>query len=157
LRSFPASLRSSRKRLWSTEQRRISGQCADSKASSFLLPGILMPAYRRLKVWVIPLSILAISTLPGPALPHKHVDSDGAVVTWYPKECCHDGDCRPVASIMRAKQGLWLTTVDGLTVLVGPRDERRPSRDFRWHICIEPNDVLSQGPTVTCIFEPAGS
>ena len=49
-----------------------------------------------------------------------------------------------------------MTTVDGYTILVGPADERRPSRDLRWHICIN-TDFDHQTPTARCIFEPPAS
>lgn len=48
-----------------------------------------------------------------------------------------------------------MTTVDGVTVLVGANQTRRLSHDNRWHIClggtsIEP-DTLS---AILCVFEP---
>lgn len=88
---------------------------------------------------------------------HTHIDDDddGSKVTWYPIECCRDGDCRPVASFNRSWQGQWFTTVDGVTILADSRAERRPSRDMRWHICIGSDDT--QTPFVRCIFEPSGS
>jgi hypothetical protein len=89
-----------------------------------------------------------------PAEAHEHVNADGSRVSWYPKECCNDGDCRPVATVKKAPHGLWLTTVDGQTVLIGPRDQRRPSGDFRWHICIGADDV-DNAIKIFCIFEPA--
>jgi hypothetical protein len=92
-----------------------------------------------------------------PANPHTHVEPDGNAISWYPKECCHDGDCRPVASIKPAYNGLWMTTVDGHTVLIGPNHERRSSRDMRWHICIGLDDIDNQTPRITCIFEPSNS
>lgn len=85
---------------------------------------------------------------------HTHTDS-GGTVTWYPNECCRDGDCRPVAVIRRASQGAWFTTVDGITILTDRHAERRPSKDMRWHICIGLDDT--QTPFVRCIFEPVGS
>jgi hypothetical protein len=88
-----------------------------------------------------------------PARPHVHSDPDGTVVDWYPKECCSNGDCRPVAKIVRASQGLWMTTVDGYTFLIGPNDKRLPSRDMRWHICIN-NDVEADPGSIRCLFEP---
>jgi hypothetical protein len=100
---------------------------------------------------------LALSGLVGPAASHTHVSKDGSKTSWYPHECCHDGDCRPVASVTRAKHGFWLTTVDGHTVLVGSKDVRRSSQDARWHICIGPPDVLSHVPVITCVFAPVGS
>lgn len=94
----------------------------------------------------------ALLALSAPASPHKHVDPDGGIVAWYPKECCHDHDCRPVATIRRASQGLWMTTVDGQTVLVGVDEQRRPSRDMRWHICL--SEDLDHNTVIQCVFEP---
>jgi len=50
-----------------------------------------------------------------------------------------------------------MTTVDGLTVLVGPSDRRRPSLDQRWHICMGPGEMDDSGPQIYCIFEPPNS
>lgn len=86
---------------------------------------------------------------------HVHTNEDGTTVSWYPIECCHSGDCRPVASIRQSRQGQWMTTVDGVTILTGPRDEHRLSKDTRWHICIGRDDTDT--PFVRCIFEPANS
>jgi hypothetical protein len=92
-----------------------------------------------------------------PARPHTHVDPDGQQISWYPTECCHARDCRPVTVIKSAPNGLWMTTVDGLTVLVGPGDRRRPSLDQRWHICMGPGEMDDSGPQIYCIFEPPNS
>ena len=92
-----------------------------------------------------------------PARPHTHVDPDGQLVSWYPIECCHGHDCRPVATIKSAPHGLWMTTVDGFTVLVGPGNQRRPSLDQRWHICMGPGDMDDIHPQIFCIFEPPNS
>jgi|SRR5581483_8913673 len=94
----------------------------------------------------------AVAAFPLPASTHTHVNPDGTVVEWYPKECCHDRDCRPVATIRAAAHGLWMTTVDGQTVLVGPDDERRPSRDSRWHICL--GEDIYGTPVIRCLFQP---
>lgn len=102
-------------------------------------------------------AVLALSALAGPAASHTHANKDGSTTSWYPHECCHDGDCRPVASVTHTTHGFWLTTVDGQTVLVGRDEVRRSSKDMRWHICIGPPDVVSQVPIVTCIFAPVGS
>jgi hypothetical protein len=85
---------------------------------------------------------------------HTHHDPDGSTVDWYPQECCGEGDCRPVATLKSAPQGLWLTTVDGQTVLIGPRDQRRPSGDARWHVCLVAGE-RDYPPQVACIFEPS--
>ena len=99
-------------------------------------------------------AIIAILLASPSAKSHTHVDPDGLSVSWYPHECCHDGDCRPVASIKPASNGLWMTTTDGFTVLIGPSDRRRLSKDMRWHICVGPDDIDNTTPRITCIFEP---
>jgi hypothetical protein len=98
------------------------------------------------------LAMSASLTLSTPALPHTHVDPDGRTVTWYPRECCNNHDCRPIATIRRGDQGLWMTTVDGSTVLVGADQERRPSRDMRWHICL--SEDVYHNTVIQCLFEP---
>jgi len=118
----------------------------------------IMPTVVKHGLWVLGACLYAATAVvPIAAKSHTHVDPDGAAVSWYPKECCDDGDCRPVVGAKRTTRGVWLTTVDGYTVLVGPNDVRLPSRDARWHICVGPIDVVSLVPTITCIFEPAGS
>jgi hypothetical protein len=104
------------------------------------------------------LALLAIATpliLCTPASTHTHVDPDGDTVAWYPKECCHDRDCRPVANIWPGNQGLWMTTVDGRTVLVGADEQRRPSRDMRWHVCL--GDDIHHNTVVQCVCEPSSA
>jgi hypothetical protein len=101
--------------------------------------------------------VAASTAIAVPANPHTHVEPDGRAVSWYPKECCHDKDCRPVASIKPAPNGFWMTTVDGLTVLIGSSDERRPSLDSRWHICIGPGEMHDAGPQILCVFEPSNT
>jgi hypothetical protein len=116
-----------------------------------------MTIHSRLQRLLFGVAILALSTLAGPAASHIHANKDGSTTSWYPHECCHDGDCRPVATVRRTEHGFWLTTVDGLTVLVGRNQVRRSSQDMRWHICIGAPDVVSHVPAITCIFAPAGS
>ena len=70
-------------------------------------------------------------------------------------ECCHDRDCRPVVRVQVVAAGLWMTTDDGQTVLIGPNEERRRSRDMRWHICLAKD--LHNNLIVQCLFEPANS
>jgi hypothetical protein len=111
----------------------------------------------RLQRLVFGVAILALGALAGPAASHVHVNKDGSKTSWYPHECCNDGDCRPVASVTRTEHGFWLTTVDGHTVLVGRSEVRRSSKDMRWHICIGPPDAVSDVPVVTCIFAPLGT
>ena len=103
------------------------------------------------------LGAAAILVLEATATAHEHLEPDGTITSWYPKECCDDRDCRPVAHVRTVSAGLWMTTTDGFTILVGPSEKRRPSRDMRWHICVAPDDVDNQTPRVTCIFEPPSS
>jgi hypothetical protein len=93
------------------------------------------------------------ASLPTVVQAHTHSNADGSTVSWYPHDCCDDGDCRPVANVVRAPHGLWMTTVDGLTVLVGPSNRRLPSRDLRWHVCIN-QDIEAVPDTIRCVFEP---
>jgi hypothetical protein len=86
---------------------------------------------------------------------HVHHSADGSAVDWYPRECCHDGDCRPVSEIRSSDQGLWMTTEDGITVLTSWQKAHRLSHDNRWHVCVS-FDELNQ-PVVLCIFEPGSS
>jgi hypothetical protein len=85
---------------------------------------------------------------------HSHIDERG-IVSWYPVECCHDGECRPAERLKIAAGGEWFRTTDGITILADWRAERRPSKDNRWHICIGADDT--EVPFVRCIFEPSSS
>jgi hypothetical protein len=102
-------------------------------------------------------ALLVVPLLVNAPYAHKHVDSDGTAVTWYPVECCHDEDCRPVAHIERAPDGLSMTTVDGITVHISPNSQRRRSLDTRWHVCVVPEEIDDRGPKVMCVFEPPNS
>ena len=93
-----------------------------------------------------------VASLSQDARSHVHVLPDGTTVKWYPQECCHDRDCRPVAVVRAGPEGLWMTTVDGQTILIGRNDARRPSQDMRWHICLGPDE--HSHTVVQCIFEP---
>jgi len=106
---------------------------------------------------LITISLALVDTIPGNA--HTHVNPDGSTVSWYPMECCNNGDCRPVASIESTPRGLLMTTVDGYIVMVGETQNRRPSRDSRWHICLVEDDIAEEvnPPLVLCVFEPPNS
>lgn len=93
-----------------------------------------------------------------PGQTHTHVYPDGATVSWYPLECCNNGDCRPVANVNQTPNGLLLTTFDGFVVIVGETQKRRLSRDNRWHVCLG-EDIAEEAnpPQVRCIFEPPNS
>ena len=104
------------------------------------------------------LAVLAPVVLAvGHARPHTHVEPDGSRISWYPHECCHDGDCRPVANLAQASGGVWMTTVDGYTIFAAAALKRQLSRDMRWHVCIGRDEVDEQTPKITCIFEPPSS
>jgi hypothetical protein len=102
---------------------------------------------------LIAISLAMVATISGNA--HTPTDADGSTVSWYPLECCNNGDCRPVASVNPTPQGLLMTTVDGYVVIVGETQKRRPSRDNRWHVCLG-EDIAEEAnpPHVRCIFEP---
>jgi hypothetical protein len=102
---------------------------------------------------LIGMSLALIASIPGKA--HTHIDPDGSAISWYPIECCDNGDCRPVASIEPTSKGLLMTTVDGYRLIVGETQTRRPSRDNRWHVCLG-EDVAEENnpPHVRCVFEP---
>lgn len=64
--------------------------------------------------------------------------------SWYPQECCHDKDCRPVpcAEITRTSAGLkW----HELTFTKAPG----VSPDGECHICLFNGNLL-------CVFTPVG-
>jgi hypothetical protein len=86
------------------------------------------------------------------AVAHTPLDQDGKAVTWYPHDCCHDQDCKPVTAVRLTPDGLWMTLPDGTGVLIGLDEPRRPSRDMRWHICLAPGP--HRDVTVQCVFEP---
>ena len=83
--------------------------------------------------------------------PHQSHPRSTARRLWYPPE---DRDCR-VVRVQVVAAGLWMTTDDGQTVLIGPNEERRRSRDMRWHICLAKD--LHNNLIVQCLFEPANS
>jgi hypothetical protein len=118
---------------------------------------VLMSNHFRLQRFIIAAAVLAVCMVAGPAASHRHLNQDGTTTSWYPHECCNDGDCRPVATVTRTQHGFWLTTVDGRTVLIGLSEVRRPSQDTRWHICIGPPDAVTHLPVIMCIFAPVGS
>ena len=110
----------------------------------------------------LPRSVLATLPVPvmtaciaavSPTYAHVHHSPDGTSVSWYPMDCCHDGDCHPVSRIRVRSDGLLMTTEDGATLFVNPSKARRPSRDGRWHVCYG----AAENPAVLCVFEPPNS
>jgi hypothetical protein len=88
-----------------------------------------------------------------PAFAHVHHVPDDSIVSWYPRDCCSDGDCHPVSRIRALSDGLLMTTEEGTTLFVGPSNQRRPSHDNQWHICFGAHE----NPAVLCVFEPPSS
>lgn len=103
---------------------------------------------------LLPVSAL-LCMLVDPAASHIHIDADARTADWYPPDCCHDKDCRPVTSVEEKRNMLWMTTTDGFTIAVDPRQSRRQSGDDRWHVCIASDDLNEV--FVRCVFEPARS
>lgn len=96
---------------------------------------------------------LVLTVIPSlPASPHTHVDRDGTKVSWYPRDCCNDGDCQPAVSVRLDGEELWFMTADGRTVGARADKPRRTSLDMRWHICMttDGDETLD----IHCIFEP---
>ncbi len=103
---------------------------------------------------VVLVSIMtACVTASSPASAHVHHSAEGSTISWYPIDCCHDGDCHPVARVRVLSSGLLMTTEDGTTLFVNSGKARRPSLDSRWHVCFGANE----NPDVRCIFEPPNS
>ncbi|HWL20763.1 MAG TPA: hypothetical protein VNS33_13910 [Bradyrhizobium sp.] len=101
---------------------------------------------------LMPLMVAGIAPL-SPAGAHVHHSADGSAISWYPRDCCHDGDCHPVLRVQSASGGLLMTTEDGVTLFVNAATSRRPSRDSRWHVCFG----AGEDPSVFCVFEPPNS
>jgi len=68
--------------------------------------------------------------------------------SWYPRECCGEGDCKIVDTpkMERKPEGY---LINGQIV---PFDRVRPSPDGEWHIC---SGQISS--FIFCVFEPKGS
>jgi hypothetical protein len=87
---------------------------------------------------------------------HVHHDADGRAVTWYPSDCCGQGDCKPVTEVQRVGAGFWLKTADGIEMFIASAEPRKQSHDLRWHICVR-FDHDAQSMVVDCVFEPDGT
>jgi hypothetical protein len=87
---------------------------------------------------------------------HVHHDPDGRTIAWYPKDCCGDGDCKPVTEVERVGAGVWLKTADGIAMFVGSQEPRQHSHDLSWHVCVR-FDHDAQTLVLHCVFEPRGA
>lgn len=65
---------------------------------------------------------------------------------WYPQECCHDRDCRPV--IARPVPGGW--EVEGWGFISETNPKVRSSQDGRFHLCA--SQVIED--FLFCFFKP---
>ncbi len=96
--------------------------------------------------WAVAL-VSALAQSVRPALAHS----------WYPHECCNDGDCAPVESatwVVPAGGGrpqLRVSTKLG-TATVPDNLPRRPSHDGRMHACIIYDEFGEK--SVLCLFVP---
>lgn len=93
---------------------------------------------------------------------HIHVSPDGTTVRWYPRECCNEGDCRPVkhklvygangvvTHVRMLVQGKWETYAIGRTL---------PSKDKNAHWCgvvVDYIDAPGRFIDSYCRFVPKG-
>ena len=106
------------------------------------------------RLFFAPLAIALIGWIVCPSVSAAHVHiGDGYTVDWYPVECCHNRDCRPVHRVEVVANGLILTTEEGARILVESHKLRRESLDHRWHVCYGSNE----NPHIECVFEPPNS
>jgi hypothetical protein len=103
-------------------------------------------AKRRLVAIATALGVLA--TAP-PSVP------DALAHSWYPRECCGDGDCAPADSVVHQDDGSWLVTAHGMVAVI-PRDypNWRRSPDAAVHVCIR--KMRSGAEYVVCAFRAPG-
>ena len=99
--------------------------------------------------------VLASGLLTQSSYAHVEHGGEGGTIAWYPRECCGNGDCKPVTEIERVGAGVWLKTADGPPVFVGMNEARQPSPDLKWHICLR-YDHEVEGLVLHCVFEPGG-
>ena len=73
--------------------------------------------------------------------------------SWYPYECCHDGDCRPVPCVelsYRDKDLVWRQHL----YFSGPMI--RESKDGNCHVCVKDSLNASIIPYLPlCVFVPS--
>lgn len=94
------------------------------------------------------LILIPISAERTPVLAHDHQTRDGTVITWYDNHCCNNKDCAPVVSMTPAAGGFVMRNEHGATALVTDDAKRLPSKDMRWHTCVNSLNAL------LCVYEP---
>ena len=110
-------------------------------------------------MWSVPNarpSYLAALTLAG-SLSCSSADAH----SWYPKECCSDGDCAPVESIslfasaVNPSTQLLVKSRHGTAILEGNFPVRE-SQDGRMHVCMRHSETDPFGDiSIACFFAPA--
>jgi hypothetical protein len=75
--------------------------------------------------------------------------------SWYPRECCSDGDCMPADGIERDARGDMQVIVGRRRIWVPDGFAVRPSADHQIHICFHVDDYKFLMPL--CLFMPAQS
>jgi hypothetical protein len=73
--------------------------------------------------------------------------------SWYPHDCCHDNDCKPVpcGELIEMRHGLMWRGV-----VVFNETQVKPSRDQFCHVCVkEQVDMVPYVPL--CVFVPPTS
>ena len=95
-----------------------------------------------------------------PTRAHTHIAPDGTVVTWYPKACCDDQDCRSVQHRFVYDPTGKVTHV---LLLVAGEWEKYPiawaklSRDHLAHWCgLITRHARRRLATMRCFFVPKG-
>lgn len=73
--------------------------------------------------------------------------------SWYPKECCSDGDCMPADGIYTDIGGNRVVTIGHRRVWVPLGFAVRTSPDDRIHVCFTDDAFGVQAPR--CVFMPA--
>ena len=105
--------------------------------------------------------VVALQFLPSePAYAHTHIAADGTVVTWYPRACCDEQDCRSVKhELVYDISG----TISHVRMLVAGEWETYPvswtkfSRDQLAHWCgLITSSAAARLATMRCIFVPLG-
>ncbi len=76
--------------------------------------------------------------------------------SWYPHECCSDGDCSPADAVFVDAHGETIV-ITGMSRLVVPHGfPIRSSPDNRVHICFSRSNTEEVTP-IYCIFAPGHS
>jgi hypothetical protein len=78
---------------------------------------------------------------------------------WYPRECCHDGDCAVVTELKYLSGGTLKVTTTRGTVEVSRDFPIRPSLDRNAHACLAygEHDLPDGGWRLMCLFLPTGA